>query len=436
MIVGALVAFAGWLVLSAVLARALRCGAGGDNDSSARTFRSVILGGYLFRILFQFVIRDIQFFSHAVGGDALNYEAYAQMLAVLWRRTGVFYATSADFPVLGATTMPANLFAWVVYANGGDLSRLGCTALVATAAGLTAVNIYALARQFGATPRNAMLMASLLYLEPAFLFYTSDTYKDGIVLCVTIGALASALRLSVKFSYAHAAIGAVCLVALWHVRFYLVFAAVTPLIVALAGLGSRRLVRPLVVALLVAAALIGVSVFTDLLQSASVRATETFEGATASRTIAANYNDGMGSGVAFDDGGVPTGALAAKLAYVVFSPFPWADGSFGFQVGKLDALVWYFVMVRAARALRTADRRLVLMLVTFAVPMALAYAMTMANVGLIVRQRLTIVAATAIVAATYTPSVRGSKAALRGMSKASKVPTLAERACEARMAPE
>ena len=45
----------------------------------------------------------------------------------------------------------------------------------------------------------------------------------------------------------------------------------------------------------------------------------------------------------------------------------------------------------------------VVMLLTFIVPCTVMYAMSVANVGLIMRQRLVIVAATAIFAAIYTP---------------------------------
>lgn len=384
----------------------------------------VIMGGYVLRILIQFVIRDIQFFSHAIGGDALNYEYYAQLIALLWQRTGIYYVTADDFASLGATTLPSNMFAFLIFLNGGETTRLGCTALVALAAALTAVNMYKLAVQFGAEPKNALLMSSIIYLEPAFLFYTSDMYKDGIVLCLAIGALASALRLSIKVTLKHAVIGSICLLALWYVRFYLVFATAAPLLVGIVGIGNKKMARPVIMAVLIGGVILSVAMFTDLLQIATERASETFDQATAARSIMGNYKAGTGSGVKFDDGGKPYGALPAKLAYTVFSPFPWAGGSLGFQLGKLDVFLWYFMLYRAVRAAWVADRRVVLMFLTFAVPCTVMYAMTMANVGLIVRQRLIIVAATAILAATYTPKkvvrtkpARGAAGSLRPRPK-------------------
>jgi hypothetical protein len=261
---------------------------------------------------------------------------------------------------------------------------------------------------FNAEPKNALLFTAILYFEPAFLFYTCDMYKDGLVLCFVLGSLGSALRLGSRWSLVDAIVGLVCVWALWYVRFYLVFATVAPLAVGLVGLGGKSLTRTIMAAITLAVAAIGLAAFTDILQTASDRATETLDIATSSNVTGANRLGG--SGVEFDDGGSAYGALPAKLAYTLFSPFPWQGGSFGFQLGKVDAFLWYFIVYRAIRgarqAIRRADSRLVVMLLSFIVPCTVMYSMSMANVGLIMRQRLVIVAATAIFAAVYTPKKR------------------------------
>lgn len=377
------------LVLVAILRRAGELGRGS-------LLPPVLLSGYVLRLVLQAFVRDLDFFSHASnGGDSVTYETYGQLIALTWRHSAIHFITQDDFPEMGPTALPPNVFALVIYLNDG-LTRLGCTAVVALAAALTVLNVYKLGIQFGARERDALLVATLLYFDPAFLHYTSDTFKDGLVVCFTTGALASAVRLTFKVSALHAAIGAVCAVALWHVRFYLVFVTTAPLVVGLSGVGSRTLTRPILVALLLAAGGLALVGFTDFLQLASDRASETFELAVSRGVLESNASGG--SGVEFDDGGSPFRALLPKLAYTLFSPFLWARGSLGFQVAKLDSLVWYFLIYRAARAARSADPRLLLALLTFVVPCTLMYAMSMANVGLIVRQRMVIVAATGVLA--------------------------------------
>lgn len=372
------------------------------------TLARIILGGFGLRLILQTFLRELPFFSHGSGGDWFGYEQTARLIAKMWTREGIHFVTENELPVLGPTKLPANVFALVVYLNDGVESRLGCTALVALAAALTVTNLYLLAVQFGATQRNALLFAGILYFQPAFLFYTSDMYKDGLVVCFTIGALASALRLAFRFSILHAVVGVICVWALWYVRFYLIFVTVAPLLVGLVGVGSKNVVRPVLAALAVAAATLAIASFTDVLQIASARASETFERATSDIMIRGNQIGG--SGIEFDDGGSPYAALPAKLAYTIFAPFLWASGSIGFQLGKIDVLIWYFVLYRMVRGARTANPRLVLMLSTFIVPCTLMYAMTMANVGLVVRQRLIIVASSGLLAAMYSPPTRAAAA--------------------------
>lgn len=376
----------------------------------------IVFGGYVLRLVIQFFIRDVRLFSHAAGGDSLLYELYGKMIAALWRTSGIKFVTSAEIPEFGATSLPPNLFGTIFYLNGGEPTRLGGTALVALAAALTVVNMYLLAVQFGAEKRNALLLVTLFYFEPAFLYYTSDLYKDGLVLCFTIGALGSALRLGHRLSLWHALVGVVCVWALWYVRFYLIFVTVAPFLVGIVGLRSKNASRPLIAALVLLVAGVALATFTDILQMAGERANATFAVATSDRVM--DSNAAGGSGVDFDDGGDPLGMLHLKLAYTLFSPFPWAAGSLGFQLGKLEVFLWYFVVYRAYKAARKVDRRLLLMLATFVVPCTMMYAMTMSNVGLIVRQRLVIVAATVVLASVYTPVAKvrlaRSPAGLRG----------------------
>ena len=368
------------------------------------SMRWILLAGFALRLAIQLFIRDFQFFSHEIGGDALEYEALGRMIATAWQHTGVHFVTQNEIPELGPTSLPPNLFALVIYLNDG-VTRVGCTAVVAFAAALAVLNVYKIALQFGASEREATLVALLLYFNPTFLFYTSDTYKDGLVVCLTVGALASTIRLTFRLSTIHAMIGLMCVAGLWYVRFYLVFVTVAPLVVGLVGFGSRSVVRPIIAVLVLVVVAVALGAFTDLLQLTSERASETFRVGT-SYMVQANATSG-GSSIEFDDGGSPTAMLLPKLAYTLFSPFPWSAGSLGFQVGKLDAVLWYYLIYRGARGVRFVDRRLLLVLVTFIGPCTLMYAMSMANVGLIVRQRLVIVFVVAILAAYRKPPRRG-----------------------------
>src|ERR1700733_6088337 len=110
----------------------------------------VILGGYLLRLVLQTFIRDVKFFSHEAGGDCSGYELMAIEIARYWRMTGFGFLTQDDLPMVGAASLPPNLAAGTIYLKDGEATRLGCTALIAIAAGLTCYNLYHLAIELGA----------------------------------------------------------------------------------------------------------------------------------------------------------------------------------------------------------------------------------------------------------------------------------------------
>ena len=101
------------------------------------------------------------------------------------------------------------------------------------------------------------------------------------------------------------------------------------------------------------------------------------------------------------------GSLPIRLVYTLFSPFPWMGGTMGLQLGKIDTLIFYFFMYRAAiatRKLLRTNRSTLISLLAFIVPCTVAYAFTMANMGLMLRQRLPIVAMVALLATLSWPS--------------------------------
>jgi hypothetical protein len=163
---------------------------------------------------------------------------------------------------------------------------------------------------------------------------------------------------------------------------------------------SKSIVRPLLGSLVLA---IGLLVFFSLTESGDVAtqtALSTYEMGTSGSALGGNAKGG--SGVTFDDGGRPFGQLWLKVLYTLFSPFPWASGSFGFHVGKIDVFIILFFMHRAWKVSRDKDLRLVLLMVlTFAIPCTIVYATSMANVGLIARQRLVVIVAIAFLACFY-----------------------------------
>jgi hypothetical protein len=385
------------LLLALILGVTLYVAAWKVSSGLSRTVVILVVGGYVARLALSVFLRDVPLFSHGVGGDYGAYELEARMIARLWTYEHFHYVTGDELPMLGRTTLPPNLFAVVTYLNGGD-SQLGSTSIVACLACMTCLNIFSLALESGAShTASTRVLATLLFL-PSFLFYTSDVYKDGIVQFCVVGIAGSALRLSREFSFKHFAFAIACLAALSGTRFYLVYATAIPLVLGVLGFRSRsalRIVASITAVCLGALAFVGLTDASDIILE---DANTAYESGT-SREV---YADAIqqGSGVDVEGSGFGEGLL-----YTLFAPFLWQSGSLGFQLGKIDSLIWYVTVFFAAKgALRLAKSRKseLVILLSFVVPTTLAYAAVFNNVGLTVRERLGVVMVCALIAAMGT----------------------------------
>ncbi|GAA0432407.1 hypothetical protein Acor_76160 [Acrocarpospora corrugata] len=323
------------------------------------------------------------------GGDNLTYESWAADIAQYWSMSGFGFVTAAEMSNLHAVAVPCNLFALVMVLCGGP-APLACTAVVGLVACALCLVLYRAALLVGADERAAFRLLVLAAYMPSFLFHTSDTFKDGINAFLVVVCLYLVISHLHRFDVRKLVLLAMALWALWHVRPYMVFMCALPLAVGL--LRSRRAMGIGLVAAAAALVLLPglpLEVMQEQLdrgQSALVR----------------QANASGGSGVVFADGGDPWAALGPKVLYTVFAPFPWADGSLVFQLGKIETLLWYVLLVLAAvgaRRLWRRDPRLLLVLVLFLLPATVAYATTMANVGLILRQRMPIVMVASLLSA-------------------------------------
>jgi hypothetical protein len=392
------------------------------------SMHTLLLGAYLLRLILQYLVRNVAIFSHTAGGDSILYERLGAFVANIWEHKGIHFVTGEELPTLGTAVLHVNMIAVITYLNGG-VAQEGATALCAFAGCLSGLNLYHLCLELGVPEKIALRFAAFLLFTPAFLLYTSQPFKDGFVVLFQFGAMASAIRLSRKFSLTHAILGAICLWALWYVRSYLVFASVIPLIVGLSGVNSRSAVRPALFAFAFFAVMLVVFLKTDLADTVLERASKAYDNGTDANVLKTDADSA--SGVTFDDGGNLYGALIPKLLYTMFSPFPWQWGSFGFQIGKIDSgLVTYFIY-RAYLTCRkrwNEDRATILPFLSFILPMTLMYALTMSNVGLIVRQRIPIVVCVMVLAAmsfkteTATETLKAPEPVKRGRGRFSGFP--------------
>ncbi|GAA3201866.1 hypothetical protein [Nonomuraea roseoviolacea] len=332
------------------------------------------------------------------GGDNLAYEARAAQIVELWKLDGFAFVTADDRPYLGSAAVPCNVFALVMYLCGGP-APLACTAVVALLACALCVVVYRIARLVGADERAAFRLLVVTAFMPAFVLHTSDTFKDGFNAFLVVACVGIAVSVARRFRVAVLLQAVPLLWCLWHVRPYMVFVSVVPLVCGVIASRSRFSVNKLVAfsGLLVVGILFAGGVYDDTPLEVAERQLDRGQSEAVIRA-----NAESGSGVVFDDGGNRWDDLGTKIVYTVLSPFPWAAGSLSMQLGKIDVLIWYVMLGAAVRGgcrMWREDRRTLLVFLLFIVPSTVAYATTMANVGLIFRQRMPIVMVTSLLAA-------------------------------------
>lgn len=378
-------------------------------------FAGLLLFGFALRIAAHAVVRNFALFSSGgtSQGDGGAYEHAAWVVVRLWEYQGLAWFSAEEIGVSAASNalLAVHSYAAITLLNGGEVTPLGCAAFNAFLAGMTCLQLFRLGVMIGGAEKDARLVSLAMYFSPAFILYTSDMFKDGISAFLVVSAVLIAFRLSERFDIGDAVLGAVLLVLIWYVRFYLVFLVSAPLAMSLVGVRSGSPSRVIIAStfmLTAGVALIG----TQTAESAVEFGTATFNQATAERVLSSNARGG--SGVEFSGG--PWASFPLKLIYTLLSPFPWdfRSGSIGFQVGKIDALVWAFFLFRAVRGARRMwkqDPGTLLMFLVVLVPLTVAYATTMANIGLILRQRIPIVLLGSVLAVRGVPLPRTTSAA-------------------------
>ncbi|MES2504234.1 MAG: hypothetical protein V4534_05075 [Myxococcota bacterium] len=388
--IGYSIAFATYLVLVFLIRRSL------DVQESNPIVLTLSVG-YWLRIVLSFFLRDIPFWSHGAGGDYAGYEYNAQDILIYWHQHGLEYVTRDKLPTILESSLPANIIALMSYLNGG-YSRVAVEGLIAFCACMTCLMLYQLYIIYDPIRKISFRMMLFCLFGLTFLFYTSDLFKDAYVVFFVVGIFWASLR----FIQAQSVLPGIlfclcCFVGLWNVRHYMVYPVMPIFTLGILGIsftdGKSRAVWVMTVMA------VGVSLMPMLYDLLHENAEKTFEIAS-SEAWHRGLQEG-GSGVDLGEYQSSVFSWPIKVIYTLFAPFPWQGGSLGFQIAKVELLVWYYCYYQAFAGLLFLNRRnryFALAFLVFLVPAIFAYAVSFGNIGLIVRQRLPIMFVVSILA--------------------------------------
>jgi hypothetical protein len=365
-----------------------------------RTVARVYGWACLVRVLVGFLAYILTLYADLpIVEDARFYEEIGYEVAQGW-----LSGKTVDFDALPEGVQTARLLVTAIaafyFVMGGvrALPILLVAYSVVTAA--VPVYVYWFTRELDAPETVARRAAWLVALSPAFVFWSGSLYKEGLTLLLLSVAAYHTLRLQAGWKGRSVGILAVCVVALWGVRFYL--AILLAVAVALSLLWGRMpqagqswgvpvFVRQAAVMSIFAVVImsVGLTIRTDqvLLESdEGVLVNLDVRRAGSAREAQSGY---------LQEASVATPAEAAwyfpvGLLYFLTVPFPWQLGAVRQNLIIPENVFWlglYPLMALGIRRALKANRPGTVFLLLMTAGMCVIYALLAANVGTAYRMR-------------------------------------------------
>ena len=352
---------------------------------------NIFLGALLLRLIFGIIIHIFDMHQF-VGPDSLTYDYFGARMTEVW--TGQI---SYNDPLLRGA-MVTNGPGWgMAYLVGGLYFVLGknmyaAQSFCAVFGAATAPMIYFCAEKIFHNKRVAKLSALAIALFPAFIIWSSQLLKDGLIIFLLVLAMTMVMQLQEKFSYSSLFLLIFSLSGIITLRFYIFY------MVGIAVAGSfiigvsntaKSIARRTVVLIVMGLAL----TYLGVIRNAGVDFERfgSLERVQVSRLDLARSAD---SG--FDEDTDVSTAQGAMLAipigfvYLMFAPFPWQVSNFRQSITLPEILLWWSLIPLLLSGLwYTIKHRLrnAFPVLIFSLMLTLAYSIFQGNVGTAYRQR-------------------------------------------------
>ncbi len=325
------------------------------------------------------------------GGDALTYDANGTILTEYW--SGLRLANDAAVIRASATSGPS----WgMFYLTGFIYTLVGKNILAAqTFCGVigaaTVPAIYYCSVRLFNNRSVGWFAAMAVAFFPAFVIWSSQLLKDGLIVFLLVLTMIMVLRLLEKFSYSAFVILLLSMGGIISLRFYIFYmlamAVGGSFIVGISNSAASIVRRTLVLVLMG----IGLT-YLGVIRNATVDFEKyaTLENLQRSRTDQASSESGYGEDldVSTTEGAIV--ALPIGLAYLLLAPFPWQVSNFRQAITVPEVLVWWSLLPFAVAGIAYAIRhrlRSAFPVLLFTLLLTLAYSIFQGNVGTAHRQR-------------------------------------------------
>ena len=352
---------------------------------------NVFLLALLLRLAFGIFVHwfDLRAFF---GGDANTYDAKGNLLMESWlgqvpsSDPYVQQAARMSGPGWGMNYLVAALY--LIIGRNIFAAQSFCAVIGAATAPL----VYFCSVDIFKNRGVARFAAIGIAVFPAFVIWSGQLLKDGLIVFLLVLAMTMVLRLQERFNYFNVVLLVLSVAGILSLRFYIFYmvgVAVVGSFIIGTSMSGRSVARRTAVLLLLGIGLTYFGVTRTATTDLSTYAT--FDQLQRSRLDAAQTSK---SGFAEDvDVSTTQGAISAVpigFVYLMFAPFPWELSSLRQAITLPEVLVWWAMIPIMIYGIWWTIRhrlRAAFPILIFSLMLTLAYSIFQGNVGTAYRQR-------------------------------------------------
>lgn len=352
---------------------------------------NVFLVGLALRLAFGLFVHiyDLRDFF---GGDALTYDFRGNILREAWLSFG---SVTPDGYAVASSTSGSGwgmnyLVGFIYLALGRNI--LAAQSFCAVIGAATAPMVYFCTKRIYNNLRAARFAAILVAVFPAFVIWSGQLLKDGLIIFLLVLAMTMVIELQERIGIGAVILLGLSIAGILTLRFYIFYM----LAIAVAGsflIGVRNSPAALVARVGIIVVLgLGLT-YVGVIRNASSNLDKfgTLDRLQISRqdqAVRAGSGFGADADVSTTSGAISV--LPIGLAYLMLAPFPWEVRNFRQAITLPEVLAWWALMPFLISGLVYSVKhrlRTAMPILLFSLMLTFAYAIFQSNVGTAYRQR-------------------------------------------------
>ena len=326
------------------------------------------------------------------GGDATQYDRIGARLVDYW--FGLIPPTDLDIARATSTSGPGwgmfYLTGFIYLITGKNL--LAAQSFCGVIGAATAPLVYFCTQKIFHNRRSAKIAAICIAVFPAFVIWSSQLLKDGLIIFLLVLAVVMVMNLQERFSYPAVVVLVLSLFGIISLRFYIFY------MVGIAVAGSFIIGVSNSVPSIIRRSIVLVLMGLGLTYIGALRnAGEAFEKygdlqkvQNSRLDLARSAQSGFGQDI---DVSTPEGAISAipvGFTYLMLAPFPWQMTNLRQLITLPEVLAWWAMIPLMISGIWYAVKyrlRSAFPILIFSLLLTLAYSIFQGNVGTAYRQR-------------------------------------------------